>query len=620
MKGNTLNKQGLSITINEGKQGISTGTVRFDWKLEPILCALKPEYILVVVSDRYTTEDQYSGRRFIVKVSDGHMYMQFYRSKQHRINFFLLNPLTVLKPVTQKWIKETSRLTGGNFSYESPLYQSEMKEYVESSTSTCTVQNGLSDKVLCAIGFEIEIPENVFAKKGSSYIPDFVTNFIAQVVNTGYRHKVIDECDYRKRKLISFLTPHFYVIWILRLILLIITAVQMVVLSLLRIVALFIGFMPRNIFAGWKQLFQSQILKGRTMFKDYFSGLFQPLVSDEFSITELSGDTFRVYDTEFIVIGIDHHYENKVKKVPITPLAIVMIMLSTWLVVDGWKEHSFGVIFLTFLFTAYIAIAVSTILFRIMKPITNENNWYFWTGYVSNPWLHKEDLKSNDSDRFRFIIMIVSPLVILYAKYFTRINYAVITFISAHWIGLLKFIAYTGLSITVIVLLIRYRAAIRKVLPNLRPLFSKGRVFRTLMKVFIGAYAIYAFYILFFSPQIYSTVKTGHPWMYSFLCMLGFFAFLYILGLIKKHPLIVVWIQKQEETKRQKESIRLELAGEQRKLALERFRAQQNLTSEKSQVLIDQDACEECNHQTVTDKFRLVFYDLKAKMCKPYEQ
>lgn len=350
-------EKGIVFTINDGKPTIDQPTVSFKWKLSKELCLLRPQYLFLVIQNSQEIDSDYGGERYLVKTSDLSKFLQFHRGGTHRITTLLLANSIDFDIFSKKILEQSGRRV-----YVLPINTKSVNPFARLNEDKSDVFHSRlvkKSQVLLAKSFEIEIPDGVFAappKKG-------VVKFLWDIVNTGWKYKPTDQCEMRKRTLISILTPHFTLLMVWRLgFLSLWSFLQSASLVFGRILIFFFGFLPKPIFMGVGMLWRRQVGDGEFIFRGFFQEYYE---EEKFELQYFDESDLRVWSKK----------DGKKKKVLISPILLLIMIGVTWNLISHGQQYELEVALPSIFFLGMFS---SLIYFRAKKPVSLKQNWSFW--------------------------------------------------------------------------------------------------------------------------------------------------------------------------------------------------------------------------------------------------
>jgi hypothetical protein len=592
---NTKNKNAdLTIIVNEGKEDIGDATVRIDWKLSPALCALKPEYVVVVVIDDYSDQSVMQGRRYAAKVSDGHMYLQFYTNGDHKVYVMVPNPIQKPKAMLDEFLKVEGVVGHGNFKYTLAFYPDALTKRIE-TLSTSTFTEGKN--ILASAKVELSIPDGVFADPEKR---SFLVRYVNQTANFAIKesHLPKNECDQRRQTLLSFVSMKFILVFALRIILLVFTLLQMIWLVVARSFVFFIGYRPHLLWDGFLELFEKQVLD-----IDLDPDFFMQKYTEAFNYRKWEGDSHRVYwfKGEFDrQVWKKDHALGLTKRMPASLFTLVLLLECVGVLYLSTKGKASGEAIGLFLALAfYLGAKVSNIMFRIIKPISRYNNREFWNGEkIPNPSDSKKTGKATYLQiMFGFVGMTVYSFFVFPAP--------VVALVAIGSIDILA--CSVGIALTAEKLDQMSDQQKAALYGNLKEFLRRYKVAMTLvvLMVIVGLNGVY-----------FATKNTllSHEnfFLRAIIGLIGFGCSVFIIWALK--PIVSSALHRkggkmpvsEQEAKEYQQKIETYLKkGPDAVLAL---------------LPPDSHPCtENCEQRTTGDKIRLRFLDLKAKYCRPFK-
>lgn len=181
-------KEKIQLVLNGGGRILDSATIPVEWHFSPELIARKPQYVLIcdhefsIEKFKETYEYSYTGKRYICRVQDLMKYLQLFRPGTHN--------LVALVFCGDKASDNARTYLRKSGTYEKSIWYKDL-EFPE----TLAAEDIYSTMV------EFEVPKELFAErpKGSKW-GEFVWNW----VNRWHNDSPVDECAYRKRKILAF--------------------------------------------------------------------------------------------------------------------------------------------------------------------------------------------------------------------------------------------------------------------------------------------------------------------------------------------------------------------------------------------------------------------------------
>ncbi|MFA5870715.1 MAG: hypothetical protein WC842_02415 [Candidatus Paceibacterota bacterium] len=219
-----VSNKNIRLVVNGGSTVLESATVPVEWHLSDELIAKKPKCLVICdleMSLDLLKENRETviGNRYFCKVTDLVKYLQLFRSGKHSLVVLVFY--------------------GDDAEIEAKFYlEKDSKSRYDKSVWFSDLVD--QDKGYAEVTFfEFEIPEELFAQKPESKFGKFVWNW----VNGWFSSKPIDECEYRKRKILAFtLKPIFWSF---------IAAIQILWTIIGCSIVLFLGYRPVSL---WKNI------------------------------------------------------------------------------------------------------------------------------------------------------------------------------------------------------------------------------------------------------------------------------------------------------------------------------------------------------------------------------
>lgn len=177
----------LRVVLNGGKYELEDSTIPFQIGFDSSIAEQKPSYILVIdvtdddsiksaISDNCEPDDQ--SERTIFRLEPIH-YLQLKRPGVHHLIFILFNEMS---RSLEKFYLEKSQ-----YCYENAVYFN-------------TIEGIELDNQISYAEAVVDVPKEFFADEPETSFQKAIYSW----VNSWYRLKPVDECEYRKRKIIGF--------------------------------------------------------------------------------------------------------------------------------------------------------------------------------------------------------------------------------------------------------------------------------------------------------------------------------------------------------------------------------------------------------------------------------
>lgn len=364
------NKRGLTLTFNGGKATVEEPMVPLAWQLNQQLCLVKPTHLVLVVQNPSEIGYHRCGERYILKVTDLQKYIAFYRGGKHKVAVFLLSPKADMKEVKKKMLSSAQeRSFEYSFDIEDVIERNDKRD---PGDEDCYLAPGLRNMdIMCAASFELNVPDGLFAqvpRRGLKALHWWI-------VNMPYKHQPTDQCDLRKRTLISVLTPFYWVFLAWRLVLLPLWfLMQTFTLVVGRLTAFLLGYRPNVLSEDIGYLWDTQVIGGEFIFKDFFQ-------DDEYRLQRYMGESRRVWNSVASTVYKGQLRKGEVKRMAVTPTAILTILFCAWYLFGASSTGSSAVpqVFgLELAAAVLIGLNLGTIIVRLLKPYHLKSSRKFW--------------------------------------------------------------------------------------------------------------------------------------------------------------------------------------------------------------------------------------------------
>lgn len=225
----------MRVTLNGGSYELDDATIPFQIGFDESIADLKPTHILVIDVTRnpFTREnderyyDDSSSERTLFRLEPLH-YLQLKKPGIHHLIFILFNEVDK---------KYRQYLLGNRFSG------------YNNSIEFCSIEDVILDNQISYAEVVVEVPEEFFAPEPKTKFEKAIYSW----VNSWYRLKPVDQCEYRKRKIWAFtLKPVIYLLgFIPRLMLSVFIFVLMLI---IRVGSFVFGYQPVSFFPNTKDL------------------------------------------------------------------------------------------------------------------------------------------------------------------------------------------------------------------------------------------------------------------------------------------------------------------------------------------------------------------------------
>jgi len=182
-----VSPSGVNVVLNGGKSEMDSATIPVQWFFSEDIAKTNPTHVLVIEQDEREAQDgereRWAGRRYLVRIQDGVKFIELRKSGYHRLMLLVLNG-------------EISLNTRLNF-----LSSSNWGAYEWSMSITWSEQD-LPYPFIGAKIVEFTVPEGLFAREPETWSSWFVWRW----ANAFFRHDPVNQCDYRRRKMLLPLT------------------------------------------------------------------------------------------------------------------------------------------------------------------------------------------------------------------------------------------------------------------------------------------------------------------------------------------------------------------------------------------------------------------------------
>ena len=366
-------KRGLTLTLNNGQHTVDEPTVPLTWKLSQELCQVKPTHLILIVQNDSEMRRDDLGERHLLKVSDLQKYIAFYRGGTHKIGVFLLSPKVDLDRVKKGALDRSKGRRSYNHSFDIDDVVEVVDAYKPDDEDRANTIAPRLDKtdIMSAASFTLEVPYGLFAqvpRKGIKALYWWLVNF-------RYDHPPIDQCEMRKRAIISMLHPVFWFGLVYRLAVLPVWfLMQLTALTAGRLLLPLLGYRPASLFEDIEELWSRQIVHGEFIFKSFFD-------DERYALNKYGGESHRVWSSDHAYVRVDHLTSGSTKRMTVTPIAVLAVVFCGWYLFSPSASEQW---FLPNGFTydlaaaALIGINLALVLVRLLKPYHLKSSYKFW--------------------------------------------------------------------------------------------------------------------------------------------------------------------------------------------------------------------------------------------------
>lgn len=189
-------KPGLEVVLNGGQKEMDSATIPIQWFFSDEIIEKNPRYVLIIEQDKRETEDgnrSCNGRRYVCKVSDGVTFIPFFSPGYHRITILVFGK-------TDVWSEDYLKRVPALFSERDKFRPFYFRGVFFDETKDCLTCLHYPYGATTGTVIEIEIPEELFAKKPKKGLAKAVWKW----TNWLYETEPINECHYRRRKMLAF--------------------------------------------------------------------------------------------------------------------------------------------------------------------------------------------------------------------------------------------------------------------------------------------------------------------------------------------------------------------------------------------------------------------------------
>jgi|GEM_PF-4720353 hypothetical protein len=242
----------MRVVLNGGKYRLDDATIPFQIGFNKEIADKQPTHILVMDvtrnafgSDGERKDDDSQAERSLFKIQPVH-YLQLKSPGVHHLIFILL------KDVDSNYRQHLLEKRPGT--YENDLYFS-------------SIENNCLKGELGYFEAIVSIPKEFFATAPETKLQKAVWSWI----NKWYRLKPVDQCEYRKRKIIAFTVkpPVWTLVFIFRLI----CSVLLTSFSFIcRVTSFIFGRQPVSFFPNMKEVWVTFLFRNNKYYRDIFSG------------------------------------------------------------------------------------------------------------------------------------------------------------------------------------------------------------------------------------------------------------------------------------------------------------------------------------------------------------
>lgn len=357
-------QESMKVVLNGGKYELDDATIPFQIGFGKEVADKKPSHILVLDVTRALNDD---GKRYNCdSVSERTLfkmqpvqYLQLKEPGEHHLIFILLDDLDPKK--RQYWLEK--KYSG----YENDLYLSTIEELdLENQVAYCE-----------AI---ISVPEEFFAKKPETKLGNAIWSW----VNAWYRLKPVDQCEYRKRKIVAFtIKPILWAIgFLLRLL---VASIYTVFSFVLRFCGLICGYQAVSFFPNFKKTWwEFAVTYSRTdlddiLEKDYWFG---SVLNTEWSFNRKSSEDWYPQKTLFF-FGKNVHY-------PISLLALLAYVVGFgvyyFILQDVYLKqevNSLGGVVIYLAVVTFVSFVIAAgIAIKLLPTLSGKKKWTdLWSRY-----------------------------------------------------------------------------------------------------------------------------------------------------------------------------------------------------------------------------------------------
>ena len=361
-------QESMKVVLNGGNYQLDDATIPFRIGFSQEVADKKPSHILVldvtIAFDRngIRHESDNISERSLFKMEPV-QYLQLKEPGEHHLIFILLNDMDN---------KKRQHLLEKQYAgYENKLYF----ESIQSLE--------LNDQVAYCEAI-ISVPEEFFAKKPETAFGKAIWSW----TNAWYRLKPVDQCEYRKRKIVAFTIKP--ILWVIGLLLrLLIASVYTAFSFVVRCLGLIFGYQAVSFFPNFRKTWwEFLVIYSRTEFedfleKDYWFG--DVLKNTERNLNFRSSEDWYPQKTLFF-FGKQVHY-------PISLFALfayaVGFGIYLWLLHDAYftqEINSFGICLIYLVSVAVVSILIAAgISMKLLPTISGKQKWInAWSSYNSD--------------------------------------------------------------------------------------------------------------------------------------------------------------------------------------------------------------------------------------------
>ena len=412
----------LKVVLNGGSFELQDATIPFQIGFSKQIADFHPTHILVmdVANDPFDREGNRSdydssAERTLFKLQPVH-YLRLKRPGIHHLIFIVLSG-EIGKDKRQYFLEKTYA------NYEHELWFSEIE------------RNNLGEQI-CYTEVVVDVPELFFAKKPETKTAKVVWKW----ANSWYKLKPINQCEYRKRKIVAFTIKP--VLWFLGFIVRIMFSLVLTVISfVIRLLFLFFGSQPVSFLPNRKKLWVNFLfLYPREGYKSIvFNGdnwLGNDGDDDDIRYKDMKDIDFFPYKT--LAIG---------KKRIYTPIALSgLTIYSVFLFGYGYAIYEYFNKSFPYHGVLFVIQGLSSIIFAILvadSTLPSIRKSYKW----KRKWTHNDEKKVSAGFLIFFICFSIAFLVFLVTQVpWLSVWHFMVRLLIATFTYILGFLAVMALS------------------------------------------------------------------------------------------------------------------------------------------------------------------------------